>query len=128
MGTGLAAALANATAPAAAPIPAALKPPSVPGRPSPLPTPVPSGSPLPAAGDVDVELVTTPVTFPADLVEANRIGPAPMRPLYDLDRRDFIMLAIGAGGVLGAIGFGLFVAKTQRGRIRGGPVGGGSDE
>jgi eukaryotic-like serine/threonine-protein kinase len=125
MGTGLAAALAGATATPASPVPSSLKPPSLHGgRLSPLPlSPTPAGT---SPGDFDVELVNPPgpVIGPADLVESSKIGPTPMRPLYDLDRRDFIMLAIGAGGVLGAIGFGLAMAKLNRNKIRGVPIGG----
>ncbi len=118
MGTGLAAALAGAGNQRAAtnPTPAALKQPSAPPRPSPLPQ---SGPTREVTGDFDVELVGVPAQLndPADVLQA-RMADIPMRPLYDLDRRDFIMLSLGAGGVLGAVGMGLMVARWQGHKIQ----------
>jgi hypothetical protein len=44
---------------------------------------------------------------------------APARPLYDLDRRDFMMLAIGAGGVVAAIFGGFLAARALKPRVQG---------
>ena len=118
MGTGLAAALAGAGTQRVNtnPAPAALKQQSSPPRPSPLPQ---SGPTPEVTGDFDVELVGMPaqLTDPADVLQA-RMADIPMRPLYDLDRRDFIMLSLGAGGVLGAVGLGLMVARWQGHKIQ----------
>ena len=65
------------------------------------PTPAPTAPPLPAAPintEYDVELVAIP--FPP----ANKPRlPRDRRPLYDLDRRDFIMLGGGLAGAVIAI-------------------------
>jgi hypothetical protein len=36
------------------------------------------------------------------------------RPLWEFDRRDWIMLAAGAAGVLGAVGLGYGLARLVR--------------
>lgn len=61
-------------------------------------------------GEVNVELVT-------DLVEASQIptpAPPPERPVWPPDRRDWLMLAAGAAGVLGAVGVGYGLARLLR--------------
>jgi eukaryotic-like serine/threonine-protein kinase len=126
VGTGLAAALAGAgvangvsSGGTVAQGPPSFKPPSIPGRPSPLAAP----STNVIDGDFDVELLAVPSQFsePADVLRARMEQSQMMRPLYDLDRRDFIMLSLGAGGVLSAIGLGLIIAKVQGEKSRRGP-------
>ncbi|MGL6097120.1 MAG: serine/threonine-protein kinase, partial [Fimbriiglobus sp.] len=68
----------------------------------------------PAAGPpsvepmIDVELVTLPPP------RGREPEPDPDRTLFDLDARDFIMLATGAGGVLVAIVLGVLLASALR--------------
>jgi hypothetical protein len=59
--------------------------------------------------EVDVELVVEPLPAPAPVVL-----PPPERPTWPPDRRDWIMLALGAAGVLGAVGFGYGLARVLR--------------
>jgi hypothetical protein len=54
--------------------------------------------------EIDVEPIPVPAAAPA------------ARPLYDLDRRDLIMLSAGAGGVITAILAGFLAARAVRGR------------
>ncbi len=117
IGMGLAAALAGASASPAQALPASLKPPSVAGRPSPIP---PNS---PHLTDFDVELLplSGALTAPADLAIARVEQTPPMRPLYDLDRRDFLMLGIGAGGVIAAIAIGIGVASINKNKLRAHP-------
>jgi len=117
IGTGLAAALAGASVSPAQSLPASLKPPSVAGRPSPIP---PNS---PHLTDYDVELLplSGALSAPADLAIARVEQTPPMRPLYDLDRRDFLMLGIGAGGVIGAIAIGIGVASINKNKLRAHP-------
>ena len=64
--------------------------------------------------EVDVELVpdpAAPVYYPAPAAVP---PPARERTLLELDRRDWIMLAAGAVGVLGAVGLGYGVARLAR--------------
>ena len=95
--------------------PPSLKPPSVPSRP---------GLPPPSAPliEIDVELVTMPFGPQADINPLDRVvSTPPPRPLYELDRRDFIMLGCGAGAVFGAIVGGYFAAQAMRDKVnRGG--------
>ena len=39
----------------------------------------------------------------------------------NLDRRDFLMLGIGAGGVIGAIAIGIGVASINKNKLRAHP-------
>jgi hypothetical protein len=105
------------------PAPAAAAPPRpAPPKTGPLPTqrtgpapsaprPVPVPVPLPATEEVDVELVTPSVGPSAAAFEFDR--PAG-RPLWSLDRRDWIMLAAGATGILSAVGLGYGLAKALK--------------
>ncbi len=73
----------------------------------PVPAPVPARAP--DVEEVDVELVAEsvapmPVLLPAPV--------APERPLWQPDRRDWIMLAAGATGVLSAVGIGYGLARA----------------
>ena len=81
-------------------------PPAPAGKPKPpgtsMPSPLPSNKALPAEPEVNVELMPWPPSIEA--------APAPdARSLIDLDRRDFLMLASGGGGVVlaGFVGLGL---------------------
>ncbi len=62
----------------------------------------PPAAPPPAADEIDVELVAPP---------ARRLADRGGRSAFDLTRRDFVMLGIGAGGVLTAIAAGYGLAK-----------------
>jgi hypothetical protein len=67
--------------------------------------------------EVDVELVTDPVVIPAPVaLPAPAVVPqeAEDRPLWPPDRRDWIMLASGAAGVLAAVGLGYALARIAR--------------
>ena len=83
---------------------AALKPSSV--------QPSRAAAPLP---EFDVDLVPLPEDAGAEGGEPRVVATPPTRALYDLDRRDFIMLAVGAGGVITAI-VGGFVAAITMGK------------
>ncbi|MBP3958246.1 protein kinase [Gemmata sp. G18] len=87
--------------------PAPARPAPVP-VPAPLPLPVPI--PIPAVEEVDVELVTEPMGAPL----ARPVPVPPVRPLWQPDRRDWIMLAAGATGVLSAVGIGYGLARALR--------------
>ena len=99
--------------PGTAPAPV-LKPVAVAPAP-PRPAPRPAFVPAPAAADeeVDVELVTEPAA--ATMFAVPRVAPAPPpRPLWQPDRRDWMMLAAGAFGVLSAVGVGYGLAKALK--------------
>ncbi len=82
-----------------------------PTRPAPRPVFVPQ--PAPVEEEVDVELVTESAALPA--IFALPAPAAPVnRPLWPPDRRDWMMLAAGATGVLSAVGFGYALAKVLR--------------
>lgn len=63
--------------------------------------------------EVNVELVTEPVLLPAPVVLPAPVA-VPERPLWEPDRRDWIMLATGAAGVLSAVGVGYGLARSLR--------------
>ncbi|MGL4421777.1 MAG: hypothetical protein ACRCZF_14005, partial [Gemmataceae bacterium] len=114
-GIGAAAAAPPPTAPQTAPSPQ-LKPPSIPSSPG-------LGNSRPgSAAEIDVELVTIPLAprGPEDFepLTPRVVASPPPRPVYDLDRRDFMMLGIGAGGVIAAIGTGFIVALYMKGKVQ----------
>ncbi len=76
---------------------------------APAPQPLPLPIPIPAVEEVEVELVTEPFAIPQALP-----APVPSRPLWQPDRRDWIMLAVGATGVLSAVGIGYGLARALR--------------
>jgi serine/threonine protein kinase len=69
----------------------------------------------PAVEEVDVELVPDPQFGPMPLPDVPQIvAPTSERPLWEFDRRDWIMLASGATGVLAAVGIGYGLARLMR--------------
>jgi serine/threonine protein kinase len=95
-------------------IPQPVKPRPVPAPvPAAIPVPVrhPAPAPAPAVEEVDVELVTEPLAPPAPEFMP---GPPVARPLWPPDRRDWLMLAAGAMGVLTAVGLGYGLAKALK--------------
>jgi hypothetical protein len=66
--------------------------------------------------EVDVELVTELVASPLSVVvpQVQYVKVKDDRPLWEFDRRDWIMLATGAAGVLAAVGVGYGLAKLVR--------------
>lgn len=80
--------------------------------------PLPAVIPIPAVeketsdAEIDVELVTTEQATPPAL------APLPVaptkRPVWPLDRRDWLMLATGGFGVLSAVGLGYGLARLLR--------------
>jgi serine/threonine protein kinase len=82
------------------------------------PAAVPEAIPNPLP-HIDVELLPRTVEAPT---LPHRLQPGsipPTRPLYDLDRRDFIMLATGAGGVITAILGGFLAARLMKPGVQG---------
>lgn len=80
----------------------------------------PAPAPLPIEEEVEVELVTN-LPAAAAPVPAPVVAPAPVyvpvpedRALWDLNRRDLVMLIAGGGGVLGALGVGYGLARLVR--------------
>ncbi len=116
--------VAPADATVVAPRPASVKPAAatVTTRAVPVPAPqvvpLPLPDPEPAADEVDVELVTELVPGPLPISVPVRAAP-PERPLWPPDRRDWIMLAAGATGVLSAVGLGYGLARLLRRRPEG---------
>ena len=104
-------------APAPAPAPAPVYPGPAPAYAAPAPV-------MPPRYDdaVEVELVTLPPA-PAPVL----VPVADDRPLWELDRRDLILLAAGGGGVLGALGVGYAFARLLRG-TRATPADGEAEE
>jgi serine/threonine protein kinase len=103
-------------APAPRPAPAArpLTPtPAVIPQPVPLPAPA---LPAPVEEEVDVELVTMPepAAFPEMAPAAQPAPVAEERPFWPPDRRDWIMLAVGAVSVISAVGTGYGLAKLLK--------------
>jgi hypothetical protein len=85
--------------------------PAAPNPPRPVPVPVPTRPPV--EEEVDVELVSGPIPAPAPRPVPVPVAPAD-RPLWPPDRRDWLMLAAGAMGVLSAVGLGYGLAKVLR--------------
>ena len=86
------------------PLPSAQARPQAPIRPTPM-------------DEVDVELVADPGPAPTPIpisTESQIIKVKDDRPLYEFDRRDWIMLASGATGVLAAVGVGYGLARLLR--------------
>ena len=81
-----------------------------PAQPRPYAAPMPL--PLPAVEEVDVELVPESVLQLPPEVEL--VKAKDDRKLTELDRRDWIMLASGAAGVLAAVGLGYGLARLLR--------------
>ncbi|MDY3551277.1 protein kinase [Gemmata sp. JC717] len=86
---------------ASAPTPPRAMPRAVPTA-APVAVPVPMPLPL---GEINVELVGD---------SGAQMAPGPDRPLWQPDRRDWIMLAVGASGVLSAVGLGYGMARLLR--------------
>ncbi len=105
---------ALAAAAAKAPAPTA---PTMPAMPMPVAKPVAKTSgvkpmpvkPPPPVEEIDVELVDLPTQSASSLTL-----PAHRTPLYPHTRRDFLMMGVGAGGVLLAIGIGFGLAQAMR--------------
>ena len=66
-----------------------------------------------------MELVALPADAAAGEDEPRVVAAPVARPLYDLDRRDFIMLAFGAGGVVAAILGGFAAARVMKHKVQG---------
>lgn len=96
---------ALAPKPGTAPTPALKSGSAARAVPAAVPVPLPVPVPVRAAEEFDVELVADPDTLTAS---------APDRPLWQPDRRDWIMLAAGAAGVLSSVGLGYGLARLLR--------------
>jgi hypothetical protein len=109
---------ATATAPAApakAPAPPKAATVKAPSAVHATPTKPAAPLPPPAEPTIDVELVTLPPPAPPPRIPEPE--PEPDRTLFDLDQRDFIMLAAGAGGVLVAVVLGVLLAGALRPQV-----------
>ncbi len=104
--------------------PAAVKPGSAPrradgrdhaaadeGRTRAAPAPAPVRPPPVEEVEVNVELVAEPEPLPLPLPVRVPVAP-PERPLWQPDRRDWLMLTAGAMGVLSAVGVGYGLARV----------------
>jgi hypothetical protein len=97
------------TAPKAKPRPPEPSPPApvTTARPPTAPAPAPPSVPAPAPSDgFDVDLVAVPCPPPQPP------KPRDQRSLFELDRRDFIMMGAGVGGSVLAVLAGLVMART----------------
>jgi hypothetical protein len=101
--------------PGTAPAPALKPSANVPAQARPAPAPIPAPAPPPQEEEVDVELVTElPAAPPAFSESAAAPAAAVERPLWQPDRRDWIMLAVGACSVLSAVGVGYGLARALK--------------
>jgi hypothetical protein len=111
--------------PGPAPSPAYAKPTPAPAttpkpaRPKPAAVAKPVAPPRPLDEEIDVELVTEPMPAPAFIPmpaapQVQIVKVKDERTLTELDRRDWIMLAGGAAGVLIAVGLGYGLARLMR--------------
>jgi hypothetical protein len=83
----------------------AAPPPAPAARPAPAPN-IPTVPAVPSADNFDVDLVAVPCPPPQPR------KPRDQRSLFDLDRRDFIMMGTGVGGSVLAVLAGLLMAKA----------------
>lgn len=107
---------ASSKEPAVAKTSGAKPAPQNPVRPIPIAPARPSGPQrLAPLDEVNVELVTDLIPRPASLVpDVRYVKVKDERPLWEFDRRDWIMLAAGAAGVLAAVGVGYGMARLMR--------------
>jgi serine/threonine protein kinase len=96
-----------------APAPAVRVPPAATSGPAPRPAPRQVPAPRPAAEEVEVELVLDSGAAPA-APQVQIVKVKDERSLLEPDRRDWIMLAAGATGVLAAVGLGFGLARLLR--------------
>jgi serine/threonine protein kinase len=116
---GTAASPALAAPTAKSPSPSTTTPRPVRTKPAPVSKPAPIPRPVEVQEEVDVELVVDPmppvvIPMPAPAPQVQIVKVKDERSLVDLDRRDWIMLASGAAGVLFAVGLGYGLARLLR--------------
>jgi len=111
------------TAPAPAlPRPVAVAPPP-PAQWQPQPIPYPQ---TPSEVEVDVELVTLPAESTTPIFEPElspRRMPERDRALMELNRRDLMLLAVGGGGIVGAMAVGFVLTRMLRSGMTPKPAG-----